>query len=73
MASAAPLEAAAAQRKSGVLFAIVSSSSRIAGLLVRATARSIARRVRAAFRRCRQLDVTLLMVVPFIEVVRLHP
>jgi hypothetical protein len=56
-----------------VLFAIVSSSSRIAGLLLRATARSIARRVRAACRRWRQLDVTVLIVLPFIEVDRLHP
>ena len=32
-----------------------------------------ARRVRAACRRCRQLLVTVLIVVPFIEVARLHP
>jgi hypothetical protein len=45
----------------GVLLASVRSSSRIAGLLVRASAASSARRVRAAWRRFRQLDVTLLM------------
>ncbi len=33
----------------------------MAGLLVRASARSSARRVRAAARRCRQVDVTLLI------------
>ena len=39
----------------------------MAGLLVRARAWSSARRVRAAWTRFRQLDVTLLIVVPFVE------
>ena len=47
------------------LFAIVRSSSRIAGLLLRERARSIARRVRAACRRCRQVDFTVLIVDAF--------
>jgi hypothetical protein len=59
----------AAQRETDdALLARVRSSSRIAGLLVRARARSMARRVRAACRRCRQPDIPLLIVVPFIEV-----
>jgi hypothetical protein len=41
--------------------AIVISSSRIEGVVLRARAWSSARRVRAAARRCRQLDLTLLM------------
>jgi hypothetical protein len=43
------------------LLASVRSSSRIAGVVLVARARSSARRVRAASRRFRQLDVTLLI------------
>src|SRR3954468_6250945 len=66
-AAVAPPGAARDQRgKNWLLLASVRSSSRIAGLLVRARALSSARRVRAAWRRCRQLDVTLLIsAVPF--------
>ena len=46
------------------LLAIVRSSSRMAGLLVRDSALLSARRVRATCRRCRQLVVTLFMVLP---------
>jgi hypothetical protein len=56
------------REEDGALLARVRSSSRIAGLLVRARAWSMARRVRAACRRCCQLDVPLIIVVPFIEV-----
>jgi hypothetical protein len=65
-----PHEAAGRQRTEVLPApASVRSSSRIAGVFAPAMARSSARRLRAACRRCRQLDVTLLMVTAsFIEV-----
>jgi hypothetical protein len=45
----------------GAALASASSSSRMAGVLARLSARSNARRFRAASRRFRQLDVTLLI------------